>query len=172
MKVRPRYPFRIHPPSRTDTGGGSRTHILLFLRQAPRHLGYAGMKDLKGSGRRTRTPISCSKDRGPAVGRSRNERTRHDSNVRPQASGACALIRLSYGSEGEFGGRCESRTHRGFQAPTVFKTAWRARAQPSPVRQGRLELPRSRRATALQTAAGPVRRLAQIEKRIGRGPGP
>jgi hypothetical protein len=53
------------------------------------------------SGGRTRTPTACSKDRRPAFRRPRNEkRTRHDSNVRPQASQTCALIHLSYGFEG------------------------------------------------------------------------
>src|SRR5437588_4400115 len=37
-----------------------------------------------------------------------------------------------------FGGRCGSRTHRSASAPTVFGTAWRARAQPSFVLAGAL----------------------------------
>src|SRR2546423_13128931 len=37
-----------------------------------------------------------------------------------------------------FGGRCGSRTHRSVSAPTVFGTAWRARAQPSFVLAGAL----------------------------------
>src|SRR5947209_2906326 len=37
-----------------------------------------------------------------------------------------------------FGGRCGSRTHRSVCAPTVFGTAWRARAQPSFVLAGAL----------------------------------
>ena len=42
--------------------------------------------------------MTCSKDRRPPFRRPRNEkRTRHDSNVRPQASQTCALIPLSYG---------------------------------------------------------------------------
>ena len=36
------------------------------------------------------------------------------------------------------GGRCGSRTHRSACAPTVFGTAWRARAQPSFVLAGAL----------------------------------
>ena len=44
------------------------------------------------SGGRTRTLVSCSKDRRPPAGRPRKvKRTRHDSNVRPQAPQTCAL---------------------------------------------------------------------------------
>jgi hypothetical protein len=48
-----------------------------------------------GSGGRTRTLVSRSKDGRPPSGR-----PRHDSNVRPQAPQACALILLSYGFKG------------------------------------------------------------------------
>src|ERR687885_2292526 len=44
-----------------------------------------------------------------------------------------------------FGGRCGSRTHRSVQAPTVFGTARRARAQPSLSWRGRPGLNRERR---------------------------
>ena len=46
--------------------------------------------------------MTCSKGRRPPFRRPRIEkRTRHDSNVRPQASQTCALIHLSYGFEGK-----------------------------------------------------------------------
>ena len=52
-------------------------------------------------------------------------------------------------------------------APTVFGTAWRARAQPSEVHQVGLEPTCSRGATALQAAAWPIRRLMQKLMKAG-----
>ena len=159
-----------------DAGGGSRT---LNGPRGPRRSQcrafafYAtpakALTQTRNSGGRARTSMTCSKDRRPAFRRPRNEkRTRHDSNVRPQAPQACALILLSYGSEEK--GRGEGRRGKSgrslvlelsirtftlrlstfafslaegagvepagaLQAPTVFGTAWRARAQPSTVRR-------------------------------------
>ena len=60
--------------------------------------------------------MTCSKDRRPPFRRPRIEkRTRHDSNVRPQASQTCALIPLSYGFKLQSGGGA-TRTHRGVDA--------------------------------------------------------
>lgn len=72
--------------------------------------------------------MTCSKDRRPPFGRPRIEkRTRHDLNVRPQASQTCALILLSYGFKRKDEGRLSdlhpssgggaTRTHRGAPAP-------------------------------------------------------
>ncbi len=93
-----------------DAGGGTRTPNGLCPRRSRRRAFAITPPQRKlfltpkaNSGGRTRTPTACSKDRRPAFRRPRTEvkRTRHDSNVRPQAPQACALIRLSYGSEGK-----------------------------------------------------------------------
>ena len=60
--------------------------------------------------------MTCFKGRRPPFRRPRIEkRTRHDSNVRPQASQTCALILLSYGFKLLSGGGA-TRTHRGTDA--------------------------------------------------------
>ena len=61
--------------------------------------------------------MTCFKDRRPPFRRPRTKkRTRHDSNVRPQASQTCALILLSYGFKLVSGGGA-TRTHRGASTP-------------------------------------------------------
>lgn len=86
------------------------------------------------SGSGTRTLTSCSKDRRPPLRPPRNE------TVNParleRAPSTFARLRsdpseLRVRKDDSAGGRCGSRTHRSFKAPTVFGTARRARAQPS-----------------------------------------
>ncbi len=91
-----------------------------------------------------------------------DKRTRHDSNVRPQAPQACALIHLSYGSEG--GGRCGSRTHRSASRSDSFRdcAACPCRNLPRLMHQEGVEPPTPRRATALQAAAEPIRPLMRV----------
>ncbi len=61
--------------------------------------------------------MTCSKGRRPPFRRPRKgKRTRHDSNVRPQAPQACALILLSYGFKIKISGGGATRTHRGADA--------------------------------------------------------
>ena len=82
----------------------SNPHPLVSKTSASAKLGYAGM--------------------------SLNERTRHDSNVRPQAPEACALGPTELRVRKILAEGVRVELTEALKAPTVFKTAWRARAQP------------------------------------------